>query len=64
MKIGEIVEMIGMGKEDDCMHDIQVNIKWDAGVLSVPLFQLEGIKPDCSRRRLFFHSFPLASGIR
>jgi hypothetical protein len=44
LKIGDIVEVIGMGKEDDCLHDMYVNIKWDKGVLSVPLSQLEGIK--------------------
>jgi hypothetical protein len=45
LKIGDVVEVIGMGKEDDCMHDMFVNIKWDDGVLSVPLSQLEGTKP-------------------
>jgi hypothetical protein len=46
LKIEDIVEVIGMGKEDDCMHDMYVNIKWDDDVLSVPLSQLEGIKPN------------------
>ena len=45
LKKEDIVEVIGMGKGDDCMHDIYVNIKWDDDVLSVPLSQLEGIKP-------------------
>ena len=44
LKIGDVVEVIGMGKEDDCMHDMVVNIKWNKNVLSVPLSQLEGIK--------------------
>jgi len=44
LKIGDIVEVIGMGKEDDCMHDMYVNIKRDDDVLSVPLSQLEGPK--------------------
>ena len=44
LKKEDIVEVIGMGKEDDCMHDMYVNIKWDDDVLSVPLSQLEGIK--------------------
>ena len=46
LKIGDVVGVIGMGKEDDCMHDMYVNIKWDDDVLSVPLSQLEGIKPN------------------
>jgi hypothetical protein len=46
LKIGNIVEVIGMGEEDDCMHDMYVKIKWDNAVLSVPLSQLEGIKPN------------------
>jgi hypothetical protein len=44
LKIGDWVEVIGMGEEDDCMHDMYVNIKWNKDVLSVPLSQLEGIK--------------------
>ena len=27
LKIGDIVEVIGMGKEDDCMHDMYVNYR-------------------------------------
>jgi hypothetical protein len=45
LKIGDLVEVIGMGEEDDCMHDMYVNIKWNKDVLSVPLSQFEGIKP-------------------
>jgi len=45
LKRGDIVEVIGMGKEDDCMHDMYVNIKWNKDVLSVPLSQFEEIKP-------------------
>jgi hypothetical protein len=44
LKIGDLVEVIGMGEEDDCMHDMYVNIKWNKDVLSVPLSRLEGIK--------------------
>jgi hypothetical protein len=39
-----VVDVIEMGKEDDCMHDMYVKIKLDDDVLSVPLSQLEGIK--------------------
>jgi hypothetical protein len=46
LKIGDVVDVIEMGKEDDCMHDMYVNIKWDDDVLSVPLSQLEWIKPN------------------
>ena len=46
LKTGDIVEVIGMGKEDDCMYDMYVKIKLDNDVLSVPLSQLEGIKPN------------------
>ena len=34
LKIGEIVEVIGMGKEDDCMHDMYVNIVWHDDILN------------------------------
>jgi len=46
LKVGDVVEVIEMGKEDDCMHDMYIRIKWDNDVLSVPLSQLEGIKPN------------------
>jgi len=45
LKIGDVVEVIGMGEEDDCVHDMYVNINWDDDVLSVPLSQLEEIQP-------------------
>jgi hypothetical protein len=46
LKTGDIVQVIGMGKEDDSMHDMYVRIKWDNDVLSVPLSQLEATKPN------------------
>jgi hypothetical protein len=52
LKIGEIVEVIGMGKEDDCINDMYVNIKWDVDFLSVPLSQLEGLKPNKKNKQV------------
>jgi hypothetical protein len=52
LKIGDVVEITGMGKEDDCMHDMYVNIKWNNNVLSVPLSQLEEIKPNKKNKQV------------
>jgi hypothetical protein len=52
LKIGDIVEVIGMGKENDCIYDMLVNIQWHDDVLSVPLSQLEGIKPNKKNKQI------------
>jgi len=45
LKIGKTVEVIRMAKEDDCMHEIFVSVKWAGQNLAVPLIQLKAIKP-------------------
>jgi len=44
LKNGEIVEVTGMAPEDECQHEMFVNIHWQKSVIAIPLVQLEGIK--------------------
>jgi len=41
LKAGEEVEAIGMSSEDDCMHEMFVEIQWQGRTFGVPLAQLE-----------------------
>lgn len=40
LRVGEEIKVIGMASEDDCSHEICVNIQWNKGRLAVPLSQL------------------------
>lgn len=45
--IGQMVEVTGMGDEDDCsLHEMWVDIRWQENVLSVPLSQLQPVDAD------------------
>jgi hypothetical protein len=46
LKQGEKVEVIGMAPEDDCMHEMFVEIRWKKRELAVPLAQLEALEDD------------------
>ena len=46
LRVGEEVEVLGMVPEDDCMHEMVVEISWGGRTLGVPLSQLEGIGVD------------------
>ncbi len=46
LKVGEKITVTGMASEDDCMHEMFVEIKWQGRSLSVPLAQLEPLKVD------------------
>ena len=48
LKMGEQVTVTGMASEDDCMHEMFVEIEWQGRSLGVPLFQLEPVKVDDS----------------
>ena len=43
---GEVVEVTGMAPEEDCEHDMLVDVQWQGRALAVPLSQLEGIGID------------------
>lgn len=46
LQVGEEVKVIGMAPEDDCMHEMFVEIEWQDRTLGVPLAQLEPIEVD------------------
>ena len=43
---GEEVEVTGMPPEDECEHEMFVEVQWHGRTLAVPLSQLEGIEVD------------------
>ena len=46
---GEVVEVTGMAPEEDCEHDMLVDVQWQGRHgrrLAVPLSQLEGVAVD------------------
>lgn len=46
LRVGEEVNVVKMAPEDDCMHEMFVEIKWSNRTLAVPLSQLEPVKTD------------------
>lgn len=50
LKKGEEVEVVGMAKEEDCMHEMFVLIRFAGRKLGVPLAQIEPIGADAATR--------------
>ena len=46
LRLDEVVHVIGMVDEYDCMVEMFVKIKWAGRTMGVPLAQLEGINVD------------------
>lgn len=46
LKVGQEVNVVKMAPEDDCMHEMFVEIKWSTQTLAVPLSQIEPVKTD------------------
>lgn len=46
LKQGEVVEVISMAPEDDCMREMFVIIRWMGREMGVPLAQIEGVDVD------------------
>jgi len=46
LRVKDEVEVIGMAPEDECGHEIFVNIRWDKDGLAVPLSQLRPFAAD------------------
>jgi len=47
---GEVVQVEAMAPEDECMHEMFVEIVWQGRKLAVPLSQLQPIKVDIEAR--------------
>ncbi len=50
LKQGEVVEVLGMAPEDDCMKEMFVLVGFASRKLGVPLIQLDPVKPDKATR--------------
>ncbi|MEK6210945.1 MAG: calcium-binding protein [Pseudomonadota bacterium] len=50
LKKGEEVEVFGMTKEEDCMHEMFVLIRFAGRKLGVQLAQIDPVKPDKATR--------------
>jgi len=46
LRKGEQAEVIGMSKEDDCMNEMFVQIKWQGREMGIPLAQIKPVKVD------------------
>ena len=46
LKVGQEVNVVKMAPEDDCMHEMFVEIKWYPRKLAVPLSQIEPVETD------------------
>jgi len=46
LRVGDEVEVLKMGPEGDCEHEMFVLIRWERRRLAVPLAQLDGIEVD------------------
>jgi hypothetical protein len=46
LKQGEVVEVTGMAPEDECEHDMLVEIQWQGRELAIPLSQIEAVSAD------------------
>jgi hypothetical protein len=46
LKLHEEVVVLGMADEDDCMHEMYVEVEWQDRRLGVPLVQIEALDAD------------------
>jgi hypothetical protein len=47
---GEVVEVTGLASEDDCMHEVFVQVSWRKRAFGVPLAQIQGVSVDDKTR--------------
>jgi Calcium binding len=50
LRVGQEVKVLKMAHEDDCMHEMFVEIRWKGQKLAVPLSQLEPTEVDDETR--------------
>ena len=48
VRAGDEVEVIGMAHEDECEHEVFVEIRWESDELAVPLGELEFVRAGTS----------------
>ena len=53
LRVGDEVEVVGMGPEEECQHEMFILIRWERRrALAVPLAQLEGVAVDEQTRQV------------
>ena len=50
LKVGEEVNVLKMAHEDDCMHEMFIEVRWSGRKLAMPLSQIEPVKTDDKTR--------------
>jgi hypothetical protein len=51
LRPGDEVDLVGLPPEDECHHEMFVQIRWEHRSLAVPLSQLEGIAVDAQTQQ-------------
>jgi hypothetical protein len=51
LRVGEVVEVVGMPSEEECEHEMFVLTRWQSETLAVPLAQLDGLSVDDETRQ-------------
>jgi hypothetical protein len=46
LAVGEQVQVEGMAPEDECLHEMFVDVRWSGRILAVPLSQLKPLEVD------------------
>jgi hypothetical protein len=51
LRAGEVVEAIRMAPEEDCLHEMLVEVRWQGRTFGAPLSQLESVALDDEARQ-------------
>ena len=51
LRPGDEVEVVGLPPEEECQHEMFVQMRWERRTLAVPLSQLEGIAVDAQTQQ-------------
>jgi Calcium binding protein from Anabaena CcbP. len=46
LKVGEIVQVLQMSSEDECMHEMFIEVEWQARTFAIPLAQIQAVNVD------------------
>ncbi len=52
LRVGQIVQVLGMADTDDCMAEMMVNIAYGEALLAVPLMQLQCVPENDGERNM------------
>ena len=52
LRVGEEIEVVKMAPEDDCLHEMFVEVQWSGRTLAIPLSQILPIESDDKTREV------------